>query len=257
MMRCLSRHPRYTKSRFVWWSVGECNAETLFHLRRLIAPSVMLGGLFFGCHAPSDSPVTRPARETAVVIRKEPVVFVSHTFEPAAPPADMPPLPAGENAECDSNFLSRASVRGQPRKSDATHVVVTITQVIMTLKLDVNIWLPAGATQIVADHEEGHRQISEYYYATANKLAERIAGSYIGKRLEVSGADLNAETAKVLLQTAGDITSEYNKELNPNPTQLLYDNITDHSRNGVTAKDAVDNALKNAAIEAEPPAPNP
>jgi hypothetical protein len=217
----------------------------------------VLGGLVFGCHTPSDSPATHPAREAAVVIHKEPVAFVSHTFEPAAPPADMPPLPPGENAECDSNFLSRASVRGQPRKSDATHAVVTITQVIVTLKLDVNIWLPAGATQIVADHEEGHRQISEYYYATADKLAERIAGSYIGKRLEVSGANLDAETAKVLLQTAGDITSEYNKELNPNPTQLLYDDITDHSRNGVIAKDAVDHALKNAAIEAGPPAVNP
>jgi hypothetical protein len=217
----------------------------------------MLGGLFSGCHTPSDSPATRPARETAVVIHKEPVAFVSHTFDPAAPPADMPPLPAGENAECDSNFLSRASVRGQPRKSDGTHAVVTITQVIMTLKLDVNVWLPAGATQIVADHEEGHRQISEYYYATADKLAERIAGSYIGKRIEVSGANLDAETAKALLQTASDITSEYNKELNPTSTQLLYDNITDHSRNGVLAKDAVDHALKNAPIDAGPPASNP
>jgi hypothetical protein len=226
-------------------------------LRRLIVPCVMLGGLFFGCHTPSDSRATRRARETAVVIHKEPGAFVSHTFDPAAPPADMPPLPAGENAECDSNFLSRASVRGQPRKSDATHALVTITQVIMTLKLDVNIWLPAGATQIVTDHEEGHRQISEYYYATADKLAERIAGSYIGRRLEVSGADLDAETAKALLQTASDITSEFNKELNPNATQLLYDNITDHSRNGVIAKDAVDHALKNAAIEAGPPASSP
>jgi hypothetical protein len=45
--------------------------------------------------------------------------------------------------------------------------------------------------------------------------------------------------------------------LNPTSTQLLYDNITDHSRNGVLAKDAVDHALKNAPIDAGPPASNP
>ena len=251
------RGTRHTLTGGSGCGLSENACGDFIHLRRLIVPCVLLGGLFFGCHTPSDSPGTRPAREAAVVIHKEPVVFASHTFDPAAPPADMPPLPAGENAECDSNFLSRASVRGQPRKTDAAHATVTITQVIVTLKLDINIWLPAGATQIVAEHEEGHRQISEYYYQTADKLAERIAGTYIGKRLEVSGADLDAETAKILLQTAGDITSEYNKELSPNATQLLYDDITDHSRNGVIAKDAVDHALKNTAIEATQPASSP
>jgi hypothetical protein len=216
-------------------------------------PCVFLGGLVFGCHTSSDSTSTRQPREAAVLIHKEPVAFASHTFDPAAPPADMPALPPGESAECDSNFLSRASVRGQPRKTDATHATVTITQVMVTLRLQINIWLPAGATQIVAEHEEGHRQISEYYYQTADNLAERIAATYIGKQLEVSGADLDAESAKMLLQVATDITNEYNKELNSNPTQLLYDAMTDHARNGVIAKDAVDHALKNAAIESTQP----
>jgi hypothetical protein len=169
----------------------------------------------------------------------------------------MPPLPPGESAECDSDFLSRASVRGQPRRTDATHATLTITQVMMELQLRVNIWLPAEATQTVADHEEGHRQIAEYYYQTADKLAERIAASYIGERLEVTGPDLDVESSKMLQQVAAEITNEYNRQLNSNPTQLLYDNITDHSRNGVIAKDAVDHAIKNAAIEATPPTSSP
>jgi hypothetical protein len=217
----------------------------------------MLGGIVLGCHTSTDSPSTPPSQGAAVLIHKEPVFFASHTFDPAAPPPDMPPLPAGESAECDSDYQSKASVRGQPRRIDFTHATLAITQVMMTLKLHIDIWLPIGATQIIADHEEGHRQLAEYYYQTADQLAERIAATYIGKRYDVSGADLDSEASRMLVQVATDITNEYNKELNVNATQLLYDDITDHSRNGVTAKDAVDHALKNAAIEAAQPRSNP
>ena len=47
---------------------------------------------------------------------------------------------------------------------------------------------------------------------------------------------------------AAEITDEYNKELDPGPTQQLYDTITDHSRNQVIVKDAVAAAIKNVAI---------
>jgi hypothetical protein len=206
---------------------------------------------------PSDASSGRAPQQAPVVISKEPIAFASHTFDPAAPPPEMPPLGNGESAECDSNFLAKASVRGQPRRTDTTHATITITQVLMTLRLEINIWLPNEATQVVADHEEGHRRIAEYYYQTADKLAERIAATYVGKRVEVTGTDLDAESSKMLLQVATDITNEYTKEINSSPTQLLYDSITDHSRNGVVAKDAVDHAIKNAAVEATQPATNP
>jgi hypothetical protein len=227
------------------------------HLLRVLVPCVLLGGLAYGCHTSSDLSSTHKPRQAQVLINKEPVVFASHTFDPAAPPADMPPLAPGESAECDSNFLARTTVRGQPRRTDATHATVAITEVIVRLELQINIWLPTGAAQVVAEHEEGHRQISEYYYQSADKLAERIAASYIGKRVEITGTDLNAESSKMLLQVANDITDEYTKEINSTPTQLLYDAITDHARNGVMAKDAVDHALKNVAIESNQPITNP
>lgn len=192
-----------------------------------------------------------------MLITKQPVVRATHTFDPLEPPAEMPPLSAGENAECDANFVARTSVRGQPRRTDSTHAIINVTQVLMTLQLHVNIWLPNGTTQVVADHEEGHRQIAEYYYQTADQLARRIATSYIGKRLEVSGTDLDAESSKALLEAANEVTNEYTKEINSNPTQLLYDSITDHARNGVIAKDAVDHAIKNAPVEAAQPGGNP
>ena len=219
--------------------------------RGLIAFCVLLGVLLFGWLAWRGFSSRRPPGEAPVpssvpIINKQPVTFASRTFDPAAPPADMPPLSSGESAECDSQFLSSASVRGESRPTDATHAIVTITQIKVTLQLNINVWVPTGVTQHVIEHEDGHRQVSEYYYQTADKLAERIAAPYMGKQVEIAGTDLGAESSNMLQQIATEITNEYNKELNPGPAQLLYDSITDHGRNEVVVKDAVAHALKNA-----------
>ncbi len=219
-------------------------------VRRSIVLCVLLGALIFGWLMWRDASSRQQPGETAgPAIHKQPVNFTNRTFDPAVPPADMPPLTSGENAECDSDFLSKASVGGETRQTDATHGTVTITQIKMTLQLNITIWAPAGVAQHVIEHEEGHRQISEFYYQTADKVAERIAAPYMGKQVEITGTNLDAESNKLLQQMANEITEEYNKELNPEPTQLLYDTITDHSRNEVVARDAVVHALKNVTIE--------
>jgi hypothetical protein len=226
--------------------------------RGLIAFCVLLGVLLCGWLALRNSSPRQQLSEAPLpAIYKQPVAFASRTFDPGAPPLDMPPLAPGESAECDSNFLSSASVRGEPRQTDATRATLTITQIKMTLQLNINIWVPTGVTQHVIEHEDGHRQISEYYYQTADKLAGRIAAAYVGKQVEITGLDLGAESSKMLQQMAAEITEEYKKELNPGPAQLLYDDITDHGRNEVVVKDAVAHALKNTAIESNPPATNP
>jgi hypothetical protein len=224
--------------------------EAVLTSRGLIVRCVLPGALCFGgLTVGGCSSRGQLNQRTAPTVVKWPVAFAKRTFDPAAPPSDMPPLSPGEGAECDSNFLSNASVRGETRQTDGTHATVTVTQISMTLQLNITIWVPTGATQHVMEHEEGHRQISEYYYQTADKLAERIAANYIGKRVDIAGTDLSVESSKALQQMATEITDEYGKELNPGPTQLLYDSITDHGRNEVVAKDAVDHAIKNVAIE--------
>ena len=186
---------------------------------------------------------------SSVAVTKQPVALATHSFDAAAPPSDMPPLSSGEAAECDSDFTSSASVRGETQPSDSSHATVTVTGVKMTLQLRINIWLPSAANQHLTDHEDGHRQISESYYQTADKLAERIASSYIGRRVEITGSDLANEFNKTLQEMAAEITAEYGKQLNPNPAQLLYDSITDHGRNDASASDAVTHALKNVLVE--------
>ena len=134
---------------------------------------------------------------------------------------------------------------------------MTITQVTVTLQLNITIWVPTDASQHVIEHEDGHRAISEYYYQGADKIAERIAASYIGKKELISGADLQDESNKWLAQTGSEITDEYNRELNPAPAQQRYDLITDYSRNEVVAKDAVAQVLKDAAAASSAATTNP
>ena len=210
--------------------------------------------LLCACHSLPDSPSPAAPQKDSVQVTKLPAEYATHKFDPAAPPANMPPLHPGEAAVCDADFIARSAVRGQPRRTDATHATLTITNVMMTLQLQTAVWVPIDAPQTIVDHEEGHHEIAEYYYRTADKVAERIAAGYIGKRVDVSGDDLDAASSQKLLEIATEITNEYTKEINSNSTQLLYDDITDHSRNGVVAKDAVEHAIKNATVEAAPAA---
>jgi hypothetical protein len=141
-------------------------------------------------------------------------------------------------------------VSGTLRKMDATTATVTVTQAKVALQLRINIWVPTGATQHVIEHEQGHGEISERYYESADKVARQIAAAYIGKQVVITGPDLNGEFSKALLQMSSDITAEYNDELNPGPAQQRYDDLTDHSRNDVPAKDAVAQALKETGNSA-------
>ncbi len=79
----------------------------------------------------------------------------------------------------------------------------------------------------------------------------------MGRQIEITGTDLGAESSKMLQQIAADLTAEYNKELNPGPTQLLYDTITDHGRNDTVVKDAVAHAIQNVTVESAQPTTNP
>lgn len=221
------------------------------NLRRSIFLCVLPGVfLFAGCKLPGQPSLGRTEETARPIVIKQPENFSSRTFDPANPPSDMPPLPPGETAECDTDFQSNASVAGKSWQTDATHATLTITQIKVTLALIGTIWVPVDVTQHVIEHEDGHRHISEFYYQTADKTAERIAAAYVGKQVTITGADLHAESSKALQEMGAEITEEYNKALNTEPTQLLYDSITDHSRNEVVARDAVDHALKNAAVEA-------
>ena len=213
-------------------------------VRRIILLCALLGTVFIGWLKWRGVSSARQAADAAEpTIIKQPPALTNRTFDAGNPPDDMPPLASGENAACESNFLSNARVAGESQQTDTTHATVTVTAITVTLQLNITIWLPGNATQHVIEHEEGHRQISERYYESADKLAKRIAATYMGKQVVITGIDLRSEMGNALQQMGAEITNEYNRELNPEPTQLRYDAITDHSRNDVAAQDAVEQVL--------------
>jgi len=219
------------------------NGERLL-LRKYILLCVLLGIVLLVGLTSRHSPSLLPAKQApSLTIDKQTVTFSMHTFDPSAPPADMPALAAWEQAECDSNFVSDANVKARTEILDPTHGMVTVAGLKITLQLTINIWLPQGAAEHVIEHEQGHRQIAEHYYEAADKVAELIAAAYLGKQVSVSGADLNLEINKLLQQIGAEITAEYSKKLNPDVAQNRYDDITDHSRNDVSAAEAVAEVL--------------
>jgi len=225
--------------------------------RTLILLCALAGVVALGWVALRRMPAVGSGGQAAgVTIDKQVENFAQRTFDAANPPADMPAMNPGEEAITDSNFVSGVNVSGRTRAGDGTHETVTITKIDVTLQLDLTIWVPTGVTQHVIDHEQGHREISEYYYRDADKVAERIAKGYIGREEVVSGADLNAASGEWLQQMGKEISDEYNKELNPDPAQQRYDLITNYSRNGVVAEDAVKQVLNDLAGASSAPAEN-
>jgi hypothetical protein len=221
------------------------NGERL-PLRKYILLCVLLGIMLFAGLSSRHQTASRAANQApSLTIDKQPVTFAMHLFDPSAPPAEMAPLAAWEEAECDSNFVSNANVKGRTEIVDGTRGVVTVSEVKMTLQLTINIWVPQGATEHVIEHEQGHRQIAERYYQTADKVAEQIAAGYLGKQVSANGADLNAEVNNLLQQMGAEITAEYSQRLNPDLAQNRYDDITDHSRNEVSAPAAVAEVFKD------------
>src|SRR5579863_8723117 len=102
-------------------------------VRRILILCLLVGLLILGWMNWRDvSSRPKPGQTAVPAIIKQPVNFASRTFDPASPPPDMPPLNPGENAECDSNFLSNANIDGLTRQTDATHGTVIITGIKVT-----------------------------------------------------------------------------------------------------------------------------
>lgn len=184
------------------------------------------------------------SEQPQVEIVKMPAQVGTRYFDPKRPPRDRPPLTGPEEAVCAGDFLSDASVGAQAVRTDATHAKATINRIKVTLQLDMTIWLPNNPQKWTVEHEEGHRQISEYYYRNAEVVARRVAEPYIGKTIEISGPDLRRALSAAVGKIAEEITKEYNRQMPVETTQDRYDQITEHSRKEIPVPDAVAQALK-------------
>jgi hypothetical protein len=184
------------------------------------------------------------ADQSQVEIVKMPAQVGTRYFDPKRPSRDRPPLSGPEEAVCAGDFLSDASVGAQAQMTDATHAKATINRIKVTLQLNMTIWLPNNPQKWTVEHEDGHRQISEYYYQNAEVIARRVAEPYFGKTVDISGKDLRKALSAAVGKIAEEITNEYNRQMPVETTQERYDTITEHSRKDISVPDAVAQALK-------------
>jgi len=194
------------------------------------------------------------SKQPQVEIVKMPAQIGTRYFDPNRPPRDRPPLTGPEEAVCVGGFLSDASVGGQVMQTDATHAKATINRITVTLQLNITTWLPNNPQKWIVEHEEGHRQISEYYYWNAEVIARRIAEPYLGKTIDLNGPDLRNALSTAIDKIKEDITNEYKRQMPVETTQDRYDTITEHSRKEIPVPEAVAQALKETYPEPAKPA---
>ena len=188
-----------------------------------------------------------------VEITRKPAVVATKVFNPKKPPKEMPPLKPGEAAVCESKFLCQVQVEVEISSTPGERPECKIAGIKSELHLDVIIWLPSDGTHKIRVHEDGHRQISESFYARAEEVAKKLGQKYIGQALEVKSSD-PAETRPVIQRVANEFCQAYlgTIEVPSEKAQMRYDQLTDHGRNKLSEREAIRRALESVGSTLAP-----
>ena len=157
--------------------------------------------------------IVASARADGVKVNRPAPVVQHKTFDRKNPPKDMPPLEGEEAAVTKSIFgiESEFSILVEPAEKRGAKTInkVKIAGVNATLSLKITVWVPEDAAKVIVEHEEGHRQISEYFYKDAEKVARSIAGEYVGQTYSVEGEDIEAASKKALDKVLTEMSQKY------------------------------------------------
>jgi hypothetical protein len=133
--------------------------------------------------------------------------------------------------------------------TDGGPAEVTITQVKAKLTLAVTVWLPLRAWKELKEHEEAHREIYEFYYEDADKVATKLAEDYVG--LKFKGRDTKAAQTAAM-KKAEEFSARYMKAVQEPASRVneLFDEISDHGRRkNLTAEQGMKAAFKKYEAE--------
>ncbi|HSU68417.1 MAG TPA: hypothetical protein VLJ39_16175 [Tepidisphaeraceae bacterium] len=189
------------------------------------------------------------AASADVTIDRKPPVVEHRTFDPAHPPADMPPLNANEAAITQTDFECGAAVAYQvmDRKPGAhdCETTIQVRSVTVTLQLRIVIWLPRQATPKLGAHEEGHRRIAERVYEGAEPIARKAAAKLDGATLRGQATDCQAAEKQSVNRAADQINQSYLDQTAKPASRIndIYDDLTGH---GTKAEPAEDEAIRQA-----------
>ena len=187
-----------------------------------------------------EQPVRAAAAAADIKVTRNPTSVSTKTFDPKRPPADMPPLTRDEAAVTQSKFACGVKLDVEISQTGDEKPIAKIAGVDATLRLEIIEWLPKDATAKIRAHEEGHRQISEIYYAPAEQVARDLAAKYVGKTLDIPGTD-EKQTQPIIQRAANQFCQEYlgKIEVPSQAAQEKYDQFTEHGRNKLSEKEAI------------------
>jgi hypothetical protein len=157
----------------------------------------------------------------------------------------MPPLSPGEAAVTQSKIACRVKFEIDITQVPGEPPTAKVVGLDATLQLSIAIWLPTRAKAKIRAHENGHREISETYYAKAEQAAREIANKFLGRQLELPGVD-PAQTTPIIQRLADEFYEEHLRriEIPLHKVQENYDRLTDHGRNRMSEDEAIKHAME-------------
>lgn len=185
---------------------------------------------------------------SAITVEQRPAAVDTRTFDPAAPPAEMPHLGPRERAITHSEFgigaEVRVLVRGDFRQGRGMASVVEVDGLDLDLGLEITEWLPEGAPASLVEHEDGHRRISELFYQDAEAIARRLGARYVGKSFRGEGRTVEQARRAAMDGVIRELNLDYLAATHSAASRVneLFDQITSHGRNDVP----VDQAMRDA-----------
>lgn len=192
-----------------------------------------------------------------------PFTTSTNYFDPANPPANMPPLKAGEAAVtfCHMDFTWGGDFNQTTcTNSDGSCVAIAYaTEIDANLNNSAEIWLPNGAGKLLTAHENGHAEIDQSACAAScTKLktdvtnAPKVGAAQKGPDCTTAIASANANLKGLLdawLKQVGDTDKSKLQAASD-----AYDTATGSGTKGNQAKEAKIQAT-NVSNAINPPPP--
>lgn len=185
------------------------------------------------------------AKPAVAKIKISPPTVAYKTFPVGRPPMHAKGVDKGEAGLCQTEIACQVGLEGETPPISLGEAHATLRSVSFTVSAKITIWCQQGYTPAIMEHEETHRAISEYYYAKAHSVAQRLADNAIARELPLTGPKDKA-LDRALTQLQGKLLDEFMRQIYQRSeyAQDRFDAITDHGRNGVTNADAKTQSIR-------------
>jgi hypothetical protein len=209
--------------------------------------------------APAPAPVTLPAIVSdkpvspvidPITVERVPPTVQRITFDRAHPPPSMRTMHADESAFTQYDFNCAVHVKydivRQTRRDGQVEVVARIHAVQVKLTLEDRIYVPDNANVPLRAHEEGHREINEHVFDTAEPIARELATKIMQKDWSASGADADQAGKHATDAAVKELCDEYLEQIAGRATRVgqFYDEITAHGTRPIAITKAIQQAFE-------------